>query len=97
MYDLLKRLRNSGSRTEIELHEDREEAADRIAELEAQVKQARKDALEEAADLVCVQMARLAGQLDFDRLKAPPAVLGYAKAVLQHEILALIDKEKANE
>jgi len=35
MADIVERLRNSGSRTEIELHEDREEAADRIAELEA--------------------------------------------------------------
>ena len=31
--DLVRRLRESGSRSEVELHEDREEAADRIEEL----------------------------------------------------------------
>ena len=33
--DLVKRLREGGSRSEVELHEDREEAANRIEELEA--------------------------------------------------------------
>jgi uncharacterized protein YigA (DUF484 family) len=35
--DLVKRLRESGSRSEVEIHEDREEAADRIEELKGQV------------------------------------------------------------
>jgi len=34
--DLVDRLRESGSRSEVELHEDREEAADRIEALEAE-------------------------------------------------------------
>jgi len=37
MSDIVERLRESGLRSEIELHEDREEAAARIRELEAQV------------------------------------------------------------
>lgn len=38
--DLVKRLRESGTRSEVELHEDREEAADRIEELEAKLEKA---------------------------------------------------------
>jgi hypothetical protein len=38
--DLVKRLRESGTRSEVELHEDREEAADRIEELEHDLKEA---------------------------------------------------------
>jgi len=44
--DLVKRLRESGSRSEGELHEDREEAANRIEELEAERKEADVAALE---------------------------------------------------
>jgi len=44
--DLVKRLRESGSRSEVELHEDREEAANRIEELEAERKEADVAALE---------------------------------------------------
>jgi hypothetical protein len=38
--DLMKRLRESGSRSEVELYEDREEAADRIDALEARLAEA---------------------------------------------------------
>jgi multidrug resistance efflux pump len=40
MSDIVERLRESGSRSEIELHEDREEAADSIEELEAKLDEA---------------------------------------------------------
>jgi hypothetical protein len=45
MSDIVYRLRESGSRSEVELHEDRDEAADRIEELQAQ-----RDELLEALD-----------------------------------------------
>jgi septal ring factor EnvC (AmiA/AmiB activator) len=41
---LVKRLRESGTRSEVELHEDREEAADRIEQLEREREELQKDA-----------------------------------------------------
>ena len=65
--DLVKRLRESGSRSEVEIHEDREEAADRIEELEAELRSMALDCLAakgQAAEAYQAQLAAEAKAVD---------------------------------
>lgn len=88
MSDIVERLLSYGGRTESEMHEDREEAADEIERLRLALSTAHAEGMEEAANAVrdlCSAMGRIGehSEADQSKVKASLDILEIAETIIR--------------